>query len=185
MAVSAVGLTQSPADPSPTPADTQPCTNEAVSRIVTAIITVAPVVFLVVAVWQAWNEALHWYDLVVFAVTYIPIGLGVTIGFHRHLTHRSFKTSPVLRGVLAGLGSAAIEGPVISWVADHSATNPVAVSIAAPSCAAPASPPGVSRPSARCRSAACARPKPVRRRCRARRSPSARTSARIARSAAP
>jgi stearoyl-CoA desaturase (delta-9 desaturase) len=74
---------------------------------------------LLVAIWQAWNEALHWYDLVVFVVTYVPIGLGVTIGFHRHLTHRSFKTSPFLRGVLAALGSAAIEGPVISWVADH------------------------------------------------------------------
>jgi len=43
----------------------------------------------------------------------------VTVGLHRHLTHRSFKTSPFLRGVLAALGSAAIEGPVISWVADH------------------------------------------------------------------
>jgi stearoyl-CoA desaturase (delta-9 desaturase) len=69
--------------------------------------------------WQAWNANLHWYDLVVFAITYIPIGLGVTIGFHRLLTHRSFKTSPFLRGVLAALGSAAIEGPVIAWVADH------------------------------------------------------------------
>ena len=87
--------------------------------MVTASVTVAPVACLLVAMWQAWNEDLHWYDLVVFAVTYVPIGLGVTIGFHRHLTHRSFKTSPLLRGVLAALGSAAIEGPVISWVADH------------------------------------------------------------------
>ena len=46
-------------------------------------------------------------------------GLGVTVGFHRLLTHRSFKTKPSDPGVLAILGSAAIEGPVISWVADH------------------------------------------------------------------
>jgi stearoyl-CoA desaturase (delta-9 desaturase) len=46
-------------------------------------------------------------------------GLGVTVGFHRYLTHRSFETSKGLRAVLAALGSAAIEGPVISWVADH------------------------------------------------------------------
>ena len=87
--------------------------------MVTASVTVAPVALLFVAMRQAWNEDLHWYDLVVFAVTYVPIGLGVTIGFHRHLTHRRFKTSPFLRGVLAALGSAAIEGPVISWVANH------------------------------------------------------------------
>ena len=50
---------------------------------------------------------------------YLLTGLGITVGFHRHLTHRSFKAKPWLHGLLAILGSAAIEGPVISWVADH------------------------------------------------------------------
>jgi stearoyl-CoA desaturase (delta-9 desaturase) len=50
---------------------------------------------------------------------YVPIGLGVTVGFHRLLTHRSFRTSPWLRGLLGVLGTMAVEGPVISWVADH------------------------------------------------------------------
>jgi stearoyl-CoA desaturase (delta-9 desaturase) len=55
----------------------------------------------------------------IFFVMYIPIGLGVTVGFHRLLTHRSFKTSPALRGLFGILGTMSIEGPVISWVADH------------------------------------------------------------------
>ena len=55
----------------------------------------------------------------IFAVLYALTGFGVTVGFHRYLTHRSFKTSRWLRGVLAALGSAAVEGPVISWVSDH------------------------------------------------------------------
>src|SRR5207247_9510903 len=46
-------------------------------------------------------------------------GPGATGGFHRYLTHRSFATSRPLRAAFAVLGSAAIEGPVISWVADH------------------------------------------------------------------
>ena len=54
-----------------------------------------------------------------FAVLYVLTGLGVTVGFHRLFTHRSFKARPAVRAVLAVLGSAAIEGPVISWVADH------------------------------------------------------------------
>jgi stearoyl-CoA desaturase (delta-9 desaturase) len=69
--------------------------------------------------WQLWAVALGVSDLVVFGVLYVLTGLGVTVGFHRLLTHRSFKTSPALRGLFAILGSAAIEGPVISWVADH------------------------------------------------------------------
>ena len=55
----------------------------------------------------------------VFLIVYALTGLGVTVGFHRLLTHRSFKTKPWLRGTFAAMGSAAIEGPVISWVADH------------------------------------------------------------------
>jgi stearoyl-CoA desaturase (delta-9 desaturase) len=43
----------------------------------------------------------------------------VTVGFHRLLTHRSFKTSPAMRGLLGILGTMSVEGPVISWVADH------------------------------------------------------------------
>jgi stearoyl-CoA desaturase (Delta-9 desaturase) len=45
--------------------------------------------------------------------------LGVTIGFHRYLTHRAFQTSKAVEYILAIVGSMAIEGPVVNWVADH------------------------------------------------------------------
>jgi stearoyl-CoA desaturase (delta-9 desaturase) len=117
--VSASRVAAPQAHAAPTAADIAGSTKVGLHRTITGIVTVAPVGLLVVAMWLCWNKSLHWYDLVVLAITYIPIGLGVTIGFHRHLTHRSFKTSPFLRGALAALGSAAIEGPVIAWVADH------------------------------------------------------------------
>ena len=63
--------------------------------------------------------ALRWPDLVVLAITYALTGLGITVGFHRMLTHRSFKTSAPMRALFAALGSAAIEGPVIEWVSNH------------------------------------------------------------------
>jgi stearoyl-CoA desaturase (Delta-9 desaturase) len=99
--------------------DVQPTANETLDRFLTGTVTVVPFILLGVAAWQVWNELLHWHDLVVFAIVYVLTGLGITVGFHRHLTHRAFKTSRWLRGTLAALGSAAIEGPVISWVADH------------------------------------------------------------------
>jgi stearoyl-CoA desaturase (delta-9 desaturase) len=88
-------------------------------RIANIAVTVIPFLLLGLAVVLAWDRALHWQDLVVFAVLYIPIGFGVTVGFHRLLTHRSFKTSAPVRAAFAILGSAAIEGPVIEWVAYH------------------------------------------------------------------
>jgi stearoyl-CoA desaturase (Delta-9 desaturase) len=99
--------------------EVEPVEHETRDRVITGVVTVLPAVALAVACWQAWSHLLLWSDLVVFVVMYVITGLGVTVGFHRHLTHRSFATSGALRSVLAVLGSAAIEGPVISWVADH------------------------------------------------------------------
>jgi stearoyl-CoA desaturase (Delta-9 desaturase) len=97
----------------------QPVAQERLDRLITGLVTVVPFALLGLAAWQAWSEALRWSDVVVFALIYLLTGFGVTIGFHRLLAHRSFSTSAVLRGVFAALGSAAVEGPAISWVADH------------------------------------------------------------------
>jgi stearoyl-CoA desaturase (delta-9 desaturase) len=103
----------------PGPADIEPVHHENLHRTVTGLVTVVPVLALGVAAWRSWQGLLSGRDLVVFGVLYLLTGLGVTVGFHRLFTHRSFKTGPVVRAVLGILGSAAIEGPVISWVADH------------------------------------------------------------------
>jgi stearoyl-CoA desaturase (Delta-9 desaturase) len=99
--------------------DVEPVANETRDRIITGTVTAVPFLALLLVAWQLWEEALRWSDLVVFAICYVATGLGVTVGFHRHLTHRAFKAKRWVRGTLAILGSAAIEGPVIAWVADH------------------------------------------------------------------
>jgi stearoyl-CoA desaturase (Delta-9 desaturase) len=100
-------------------ADVEPVAHQRLDRVITGLVTAVPVLLLGVAAWQVWDRLLGWDDLIVFAVMYVATGLGVTVGFHRHLTHRSFETSRGLRATLAILGSAAIEGPVIPWVANH------------------------------------------------------------------
>jgi stearoyl-CoA desaturase (delta-9 desaturase) len=99
--------------------DVEPVANEALDRFLTGTVTVLPVIALFVVGWQVWGDWLGYSDLIVFAIMYVLTGLGITVGFHRLFTHRSFKTTRAVRFVLAALGSAAIEGPVISWVADH------------------------------------------------------------------
>ena len=103
----------------PTEDDVEPVLHETRDRIITGTVTVVPFLALCVVGWQVWAELLHWRDIAVFASLYLATGLGVTVGFHRLFTHRSFATKPWVRGVFAALGSMAIEGPVISWVADH------------------------------------------------------------------
>jgi len=99
--------------------DVQPVSNERLDRILTGLVTLLPVLCLGFVAWQLWSRVLGWSDLIVFAIMYVATGLGVTVGFHRLFTHRSFKTGRTVTAILAILGSAAIEGPLISWVADH------------------------------------------------------------------
>src|SRR6202453_1588325 len=106
-----------PASPVELPAT--PVEHARVDRIATLAATLVPLGLVGFAMWSAWGGALRWQDLVVLAVCYALTGLGITVGYHRLLTHRSFKTSAPMRGLFAALGSAAIEGPVIEWVANH------------------------------------------------------------------
>ncbi|HSZ06472.1 MAG TPA: acyl-CoA desaturase [Solirubrobacteraceae bacterium] len=110
-----------PALDAPEPAAVEPRAAgvDTVDRVANVVVMVVPIVLVGLAAWLAWGGVLRWPDLVVFAITYLLTGAGITVGFHRLLTHRSFKTSPALRGLLAALGSAAVEGPVIEWVANH------------------------------------------------------------------
>jgi stearoyl-CoA desaturase (Delta-9 desaturase) len=113
-------LTKTSADPCvPTADDVEPVKHEMADRIATGTITLLPFIALGIVGWQLWNDLLHWSDVFVFVIMYLLTGLGVTVGFHRYLTHRSFKTGKAVRAILAILGSAAIEGPVTAWVADH------------------------------------------------------------------
>ena len=99
--------------------DTVPIEHETRERVVRAAIVGIPLLALVFAGWIAWGGALRWHDLVVLAVTYTVTGLGISLGYHRLFTHRSFKTTRPVRVVLAVLGSAAVEGSVIEWVSTH------------------------------------------------------------------
>ncbi|MEN3361329.1 MAG: hypothetical protein V7637_5311 [Mycobacteriales bacterium] len=78
-----------------------------------------PFVALVAAAPIAWGWGLSALDVSIFVVGYVVACLGVTVGFHRYLTHGAFRAKRWLRVVLAAAGSLAIEGSVTQWVADH------------------------------------------------------------------
>ena len=96
-----------------------PSSHDRADRFATALVTLLPLVALAIVAPLAWGGFLHWYDLVVFALCYVPTGLGITVGYHRLLTHRAFNTTPALRAIFTILGCMAIEGPPIEWVANH------------------------------------------------------------------
>jgi stearoyl-CoA desaturase (delta-9 desaturase) len=78
-----------------------------------------PFAGFVLAIVLLWQTLVDWSDLAVLLIMYVISGYGVTLGFHRLLTHRSFQTFKPVEYALAILGSLAVQGPVMSWVADH------------------------------------------------------------------
>jgi len=88
-------------------------------RNVNIAAVVTPFAGVVVAATLLWSHFLGVRDVAIFGVMYLLTALGVTVGFHRLLTHRAFQTWPWLRYTLALLGSMSLQGPVIDWVADH------------------------------------------------------------------
>ena len=76
----------------------------------TLVIVTVPFAGLGVAVWLAWGRGLSLADGLLAVLFYLVTGLGVTVGFHRLFTHRSFTATPALRVMLAIAGSMSFEG---------------------------------------------------------------------------
>lgn len=90
------------------------------SRIATVLfLVVAPLVTLGTAIYMTWNWLVNWQDMVLLGILYTLVSFGVTIGYHRYVTHGSFKTNRVIRYVLVILGTMGWQGGVISWAANH------------------------------------------------------------------
>jgi len=90
-----------------------------VQKALVLAVVIIPFIATAVAVWQVWERYVTWRDIALLIAMYVPISLGVTAGFHRMLTHRSFKAHPIVRFVILVCGSMAIEGAAITWASDH------------------------------------------------------------------
>jgi stearoyl-CoA desaturase (Delta-9 desaturase) len=80
---------------------------------------VIPFCGLIAAIVLLWGWGFSWTHLFIMAGMYLATGLGITVGFHRLFTHKSFETYKPLQALFAVLGSMAVEGPVFRWVAQH------------------------------------------------------------------
>ena len=88
-------------------------------RIGNLIGVVVPFLGVIAAVVLLWNRAVDGIDLAILTGGYIVLGFGVTIGYHRLLTHGAFQTHRWVRYLFAALGSMSLQGSVMDWVADH------------------------------------------------------------------
>ena len=88
-------------------------------RTTIAVFVAVPLVAVVLAIPVAWGGWLGWTDVILALVFYVIAAGGITVGFHRHFTHGSFKAPQWVSVTLAIAGSTALQGSLEQWVADH------------------------------------------------------------------
>ena len=94
-----------------------------VYKITVLLVVLIPLLATVLAIGLLWQRAVHLPDLILLAVMYALVAFGVTVGYHRMLTHRSFRAHPAVKLLLLILGSMAFEGPALDWAATHTAPS--------------------------------------------------------------
>lgn len=121
MADSLVTPVADPAEQVPATNPTQPSMRATIaSWVITLIGIFLPLAGLGAAVALAWSEGLFgWADLGLLVGMYLLAMLGVTVGFHRLFTHRSFETVRPVQFILGVLGSMTFQGPLLEWVGRH------------------------------------------------------------------
>ena len=78
-----------------------------------------PIFGVISAIFLLWNHWVNWVDLVLLFTMYAICGFGITLGFHRMLTHKAFQAQPWLKTILLISGSMAMQGPALHWAATH------------------------------------------------------------------
>jgi hypothetical protein len=76
-----------------------------------------------------WGWGFRWLDLWLLLGMYLATALGITVGFHRLFTHRSFETAGTVKVVLGALGSMAVQGSLLDWVALHQRHPPCSTTL--------------------------------------------------------
>src|SRR5687767_11708327 len=111
-------------EPGPQPAPTgerapSRADNPTWMRVLLLAFVVAPLFALGYAIWQLWQREVFWIDIALLVGFYTFAQIGVTVGYHRYLTHRGFVAPTWLKFTLLVLGSMAIEGPALTWASTH------------------------------------------------------------------
>ena len=88
-------------------------------KLAVLFVVVVPFIGTLYAMVMLWNQWVDWLDVTLMLVLYVISGMGITVGFHRMLTHRSFEAKPWVKRLLLIAGTLAVEGDAMTWASTH------------------------------------------------------------------
>ena len=82
-------------------------------------LSLIPIIGIIGAIWHSWNYGIVWQEPFLLLIFWITTGLGITVGYHRLFSHRSFTAHPILDWIMVIFGAAALENSALKWCSDH------------------------------------------------------------------
>lgn len=89
------------------------------NKVILFLVVWVPIVATIFAIYLLWNRMVNLTSLITMLVMFILGGFGITLGFHRMLTHKSFHAPNWVRAFLLACGSMTLQGPALHWAATH------------------------------------------------------------------
>ncbi|MCA1819248.1 MAG: acyl-CoA desaturase, partial [Halobacteriales archaeon] len=89
------------------------------SKLLVLVFVIVPLLAFGYAIYSFWGTGVHWFEILLLVGMWTFTGLGISLGFHRMLTHRAYTATAPTRAVLLVAGTMAIQGPAADWAATH------------------------------------------------------------------
>ena len=93
--------------------------SKTIYKAIILVVVIGPLLATAYAINLLWQRAVHPVDIVLLLSMYVITALGVTAGYHRMLTHRSFQPHPVVKFIFLVMGSMSLEGSALEWASTH------------------------------------------------------------------
>ena len=84
-----------------------------------AFLSITPVLAVLGLIWWFTSVEFSWAPIIAYIVLHFATGLGITAGYHRLFSHRSYKANNTVKVVLSILGAATFENSAVEWCSDH------------------------------------------------------------------
>jgi len=88
-------------------------------QLITYIVVLLPTVAFAYGMYLVWENRVTTLDLILLGIMFVLTLVGIEGGYHRLISHRAFKTHPLVRNLFVIFGSMASQGPVIFWASTH------------------------------------------------------------------
>lgn len=93
--------------------------SESVHRLRILLLVTLPLVGVLAVIFLLWQQYVFPSDIILLLSLYVLTAMGITVGYHRMLTHQGFESSRILRAFFLILGCMAFEGKPTDWAATH------------------------------------------------------------------